>query len=881
MLMLMQGLKMRTRIGLVVVIYIVLVSAIATGRARGGQRKALHLLTVNEASWFSPEIGLDEAAQFMIRCGKELKLFDPKGLFKSFELKESGGGHGPEDKKSHAALLKTTHVHEAISRLTPHAKDTLLACLKRKDTWRNIPTSRRRSLVYDPLQGPIASKHSSPAPAPSQSSSETPSTVPLPKNKPPVSAPQEPSPKSHHFQAPSPAPRKHGDSTQPLDSGGKGSIEYAKHMTSGMIFTAALAVLVLVSMLVLCCLTLRRRKLDEADGIKDEKPLLNVYINNYSTDPIRKSQVLRNLSSKKKFRVNSEKKSSVSGKNMTVVVDLKDAEAKQSNVLLENVDSSNTLQQLKPPPGKEAIVPASAPPPPVPAPPPAQAPAPAPKAPSPPPPKAVRPPPPANLKPPPLPPHHRGNSGSDSQAPKAKLKPFFWDKVLASPDHAMVWHEIKTGSFQFNEEMMESLFGYVSADKNKKDQRKESAAFDNSPQYIQIIDSKKAQNLSILLRALNLTTEEVCDALKEGNELPAELIQTLLKMAPTTDEELKLRLYDGDPAQLGPAERFLKVLVEIPFAFKRLESILFMTSLQEEVSNIKESYRTLEVACNQLKSSRLFLKLLEAVLKTGNRMNNGTYRGGAQAFKLDTLLKLSDVKGTDGKTTLLHFVVQEIIRSEGIRAARVARESHSSSSFKSEDYVEDFSEDSEEYYCSLGLQVVSGLDDELKDVKKAAIIDADGLTTTVTNLDQSLRKAKEFLNTEMKSLDEDSEFHSTLVSFVEQAETDIPFLISEDKRIMALVQRTAEYFHGNAVKDEGLRLFIIVRNLLIMLEKVCKQVREKLATAAKAKRKETPSFPCSPDTHKKQLADVRQQLFPAIRSNNISDSSSDSDDDDD
>ena len=59
-------------------------------------------------------------------------------------------------------------------------------------------------------------------------------------------------------------------------------------------------------------------------------------------------------------------------------------------------------------------------------------------------------------------------------------------------------------------------------------------------------------------------------------------------------------------------------------------------------------------------------------------MNDGTFRGGANAFKLDTLLKLSDVKGADGKTTLLHFVVQEIIRSEGIRDARLAMESGTS-----------------------------------------------------------------------------------------------------------------------------------------------------------------------------------------------------------
>lgn len=79
-----------------------------------------------------------------------------------------------------------------------------------------------------------------------------------------------------------------------------------------------------------------------------------------------------------------------------------------------------------------------------------------------------------------------------------------------------------------------------------------------------------------------------------------ELLQTLLKMAPTADEELKLRLFNGEISQLGPAERFLKVLVEIPFAFKRMDSLLFMISLEEEVTGVKESLETLEVTLNHL-----------------------------------------------------------------------------------------------------------------------------------------------------------------------------------------------------------------------------------------------------------------------------------------
>ena len=38
----------------------------------------------------------------------------------------------------------------------------------------------------------------------------------------------------------------------------------------------------------------------------------------------------------------------------------------------------------------------------------------------------------------------------------------------------------------------------------------------------------------------------------------------------------------------------------------------------------------------------------------------GTRNGAAAGFKLDTLLKLADVKGTDRKTSLLHFVIAQV-----------------------------------------------------------------------------------------------------------------------------------------------------------------------------------------------------------------------------
>lgn len=266
-------------------------------------------------------------------------------------------------------------------------------------------------------------------------------------------------------------------------------------------------------------------------------------------------------------------------------------------------------------------------------------------------------------------------------------------------------------------------------------------------------------------------------------------------------------------------------------------------------------------------------------------MNDGTYRGGAQAFRLDTLLKLSDVKGTDSKTTLLHFVVQEIIRSEGIRAARTERAGRSISSVgTNNDSDEGGAEESEEHYRSLGLQVISGLSNELGDVKKAALIDGDALSSSVSKLGYSMVKTQEFLDRDMKSIEEESEFQHCMESFMVRAREEVTWLVDEEKRIMALVKSTADYFHGNAGKDEGLRLFLIVRDFLIILDKVCSEVREstmKIAKAASNSAKEAArsSVSSSQNSPTPSTSDMHRRLFPAIAERRMDYSSSDEDED--
>ncbi|PPD78229.1 hypothetical protein GOBAR_DD24843 [Gossypium barbadense] len=365
-----------------------------------------------------------------------------------------------------------------------------------------------------------------------------------------------------------------------------------------------------------------------------------------------------------------------------------------------------------------------------------------------------------------------------AETPKPKLKPLHWDKVRASSDRAMVWDQIKASSFQLNEEMIETLFTANNLNSaTKENGRRQSLPSVN--QENRVLDPKKSQNIAILLRALNVTIEEVCEALMEGNSdtLGTELLESLLKMAPTNEEERKLKDFtDESPFKLGPAEKFLKAVLHIPFAFKRVDAMLYIANFDSEIEYLKRSFETLEAACGELRNSKMFLKLLEAVLKTGNRMNVGTNRGDAHAFKLDTLLKLVDVKGTDGKTTLLHFVVQEIIRAEGSRLSN-ANQNPKAEKIQQSDLQDDVE------FRKLGLEVVSGLSGELTNVKKAAAMDSDALSIDVAKLATGISKIREVikLNEEVALKDSSRKFSESMNEFLKKAEEEIIKIPAQDR----------------------------------------------------------------------------------------------------
>ncbi|KAJ6898130.1 hypothetical protein NC652_024838 [Populus alba x Populus x berolinensis] len=423
---------------------------------------------------------------------------------------------------------------------------------------------------------------------------------------------------------------------------------------------------------------------------------------------------------------------------------------------------------------------------------------------------------------------------------QVKLKPLHWDKVNTNAGQSMVWDKIDGGSFRVDDNLMEALFGFVATNRKSPKSDSNSSNSNNlipsSSAQIVILDARKSQNMAIVLKSLAISRSELLDALTNGQGLSVDTLEKLMRIAPTKEEESQILEFGGDTTRLADAESFLYHLLKaIPTAFSRINAMLFRSNYDAEILHFKESLQILESGCKELRNRGLFIKLLEAVLKAGNRMNAGTSRGNAQAFKLTSLGKLSDVKSMDGKTTLLHFVVEEVVRTEGKRCVlnrnrSLGRNSsqRSNSSVISEDSASKGEREKE--YMMLGLPAVGGLSIEFSNVKKAAQIDYDTFAATCSALAAGAGEVRAFMS-QCAAANGDGGFVREMKGFLEAAEEELKGLTKEQTRVMDLVKKTTEYYYAGASKDHeahALQLFSIIKDFLCMVDQVCIEITRNL-----------------------------------------------------
>ncbi|GMI75613.1 formin 8, FORMIN HOMOLOGUE 8 [Hibiscus trionum] len=461
-----------------------------------------------------------------------------------------------------------------------------------------------------------------------------------------------------------------------------------------------------------------------------------------------------------------------------------------------------------------------------------------------------------------------------------KLRPLHWDKVIADSDHSMVWDQIKDGSLRFDDELIETLFGYTTANRKSPDRNNissTSGSSGNTPTaQIFIVEPRKSQNSAIVLKSLGISRAEIIGALSEGQGLSAEVLEKLTKIAPTREEEAKILHFNGNPRRLPDAESFFyHVLKAVPSAFIRIKVMLFRSNYDSELLNLKESLQTLESACKELRNRGLFLKLLEAILKAGNRMNAGTARGNALGFNLTALQKLSDVKSTDGKTTLLHFVVEQVARSEG-RRHTMNMIFCTNGDVKSDNLMP---EEKDREYLMLGLPALAALGSEFSNVKTAATIEYESFINLCSNLTSRVAESKQLLPLCACGNSQETGFEMEMKGFLEECEDELKVVREEQKRVMELVKKTTDYYQAGASKLRGanpLQLFVIVKDFLDMVDRVRADITRKLQLTNGTHSAGSSPPPTPPRRNPLKLINFRTQFMSSEMSTTTS---SESDDD--
>ncbi|CAI9180803.1 unnamed protein product [Rangifer tarandus platyrhynchus] len=249
--------------------------------------------------------------------------------------------------------------------------------------------------------------------------------------------------------------------------------------------------------------------------------------------------------------------------------------------------------------------------------------------------------------------------------PEVSMKRINWSKIEPKElSENCFWLKVKEEKFENPDLFAKLALNFATQMKVQKNaealEEKKTIPAKKKVKELRILDPKTAQNLSIFLGSYRMPYEEIKNVILEVNEsmLSEPLIQNLVKHLPEQKVLNELAELKNEYDDLCEPEQFGVVMSSVKMLRPRLNSILFKLTFEEHVNNIKPSIIAVTLACEELKKSESFNRLLELILLVGNYMNSGSRNAQSLGFKINFLCKIRDTKSVDQKTTLLHFLAE-------------------------------------------------------------------------------------------------------------------------------------------------------------------------------------------------------------------------------
>ncbi|NXA01291.1 DIAP3 protein, partial [Nesospiza acunhae] len=247
--------------------------------------------------------------------------------------------------------------------------------------------------------------------------------------------------------------------------------------------------------------------------------------------------------------------------------------------------------------------------------------------------------------------------------PDVTMKRLNWSKIRPQEmTESCFWVKAEEDKYE-NAEMLcklELTFCCQKRVKREEEDFEEKKSIKKRIKELKVLDPKIAQNLSIFLGSFRVPYEEIKMMILEVDEtqLSESMIQNLIKHLPEQEQLNALSKFKNEYNNLSEPEQFGVVMSNVKRLRPRLSAILFKLQFEEQVNNIKPDIMAVSAACEEIKKSKSFSKLLELVLLMGNYMNAGSRNAQTFGYNLSSLCKLKDTKSADQKTTLLHFLVE-------------------------------------------------------------------------------------------------------------------------------------------------------------------------------------------------------------------------------
>ncbi|XP_054565752.1 formin-like protein 1 [Eptesicus fuscus] len=189
-------------------------------------------------------------------------------------------------------------------------------------------------------------------------------------------------------------------------------------------------------------------------------------------------------------------------------------------------------------------------------------------------------------------------------------------------------------------------------------------AAQKAPSKATLIEANRAKNLAITLRKGNLGADRICQAIEtyDLQALSLDFLELLTRFLPTEYERTLIARFERDQRpmeELSEEDQFMLRFSRIPRLPERMAALTFMGNFPDTVQLLMPQLNAIIAASMSIKSSDKLRQILEIVLAFGNYMNSSK-RGAAYGFRLQSLDALLEMKSTDRKQTLLHYLVKVI-----------------------------------------------------------------------------------------------------------------------------------------------------------------------------------------------------------------------------